>query len=77
MTEEAEEEDITPPFQWMDFIYPKRLFERMEKHVFCRLRKKKHDLKKAEKGVRLRTERSNTKLLGSYGKQKCEVFDWV
>lgn len=40
---EEEEEDIAPP---------KGLVGRMEKDGFYRLRKKKHDLKKAEKGRR-------------------------
>lgn len=49
MIEEAEEEGMTPHFQGINFTQPKGLVGRMEKSWFCRLKKKKHDLKKAER----------------------------
>lgn len=52
MTEETEEEGMIPPFQGMNFTYPKELVGRMKKSGFCRLRKKKLGLKKADKGRR-------------------------
>lgn len=52
MTEEAEEGDTTPHFQGMNFPQPKGLVGRMEESWFWRLRKKKHDLKMADKNRR-------------------------
>lgn len=52
MTEDAEEGDMTPHFQGMNFTQPKRLVGRMEKSGFCRLRQKKCYLKKADKNRR-------------------------